>query len=84
LRTDGGLFDPTTIVNLLMRFYEIDQGRITVDGIVTREMTGDSSGTKTRSGRPAVFVDKPTKEIPSFDRRHAQGLLDRCETIGDP
>jgi ATP-binding cassette subfamily B multidrug efflux pump len=31
----------TTLVNLLMRFYEIDAGRILVDGIDTREMTRD-------------------------------------------
>ncbi len=29
----------TTLVNLLMRFYEIDGGRITVDGIDTRQIT---------------------------------------------
>ena len=32
----------TTLVNLLMRFYEIDAGHILVDGIDTREMTRDT------------------------------------------
>ena len=31
----------TTLVNLIMRFYEIDGGRITLDGIDTRDITRD-------------------------------------------
>ena len=31
----------TTLVNLLMRFYEVDRGRIMVDGIDTREVSRD-------------------------------------------
>ncbi len=32
----------TTLVNLLMRFYEIDAGRITLDGVDTRDMTREA------------------------------------------
>ena len=31
----------TTLVNLLMRFYEVDRGRITLDGVDTRALTRD-------------------------------------------
>nr|WP_203672510.1 ABC transporter ATP-binding protein [Cellulomonas phragmiteti] len=32
----------TTLVNLLMRFYEVDAGRITLDGVDTRALTRDA------------------------------------------
>jgi len=32
----------TTLVNLLMRFYEVDEGRITLDGVDSRAMTRDA------------------------------------------
>ncbi|HLK00434.1 MAG TPA: ABC transporter ATP-binding protein [Streptosporangiaceae bacterium] len=37
----------TTLVNLLMRFYEVDGGRITVDGIDTGDMTREGLRAKT-------------------------------------
>jgi len=32
----------TTLVNLVMRFYEVDGGRITLDGVDTRDLTRDA------------------------------------------
>nr|WP_233275997.1 ABC transporter ATP-binding protein [Isoptericola variabilis] len=38
----------TTLVNLLMRFYEVDSGRITLDGVDVRELTRE--GLRSRVG----------------------------------
>ncbi|WP_328799009.1 ABC transporter ATP-binding protein, partial [Puerhibacterium puerhi] len=43
----------TTLVNLLMRFYEVDGGRITLDGVDVRAMTRDDL----RSGIGMVLQD---------------------------
>ena len=32
----------TTMINLLMRFYDVNQGEISVDGVPVKEMTRDS------------------------------------------
>ncbi|WBU37074.1 ABC transporter ATP-binding protein [Homoserinibacter sp. YIM 151385] len=37
----------TTLVNLVMRFYELDGGRITLDGVDVREMTRDDLRSRT-------------------------------------
>ncbi|MEK8069653.1 ABC transporter ATP-binding protein [Rhodococcoides navarretei] len=37
----------TTLVNLIMRFYEIDSGRITLDGVDTRKMTRNQLRSRT-------------------------------------
>ncbi|MBW9109965.1 ABC transporter ATP-binding protein [Microbacterium ureisolvens] len=37
----------TTLVNLIMRFYDVDSGRITLDGIDTRRMTRDDLRART-------------------------------------
>jgi ATP-binding cassette subfamily B protein len=37
----------TTLVNLIMRFYEVDDGRITLDGVDTRRMTRDDLRART-------------------------------------
>jgi ATP-binding cassette subfamily B protein len=37
----------TTLVNLIMRFYDVDSGRITLDGIDTRTMTRDDLRART-------------------------------------
>ena len=40
----------TTLVNLLMRFYEIDHGSISIDGVDTRDLTRDELRRQLRHG----------------------------------
>ena len=52
----------TTLVNLLMRFYEIDGGRISIDGVDIRDLTRDGLRGIVRDGPPgrlAVRRDDP-------------------------
>lgn len=53
----------TTLINLLMRFYEVNEGRILVDGVDTRQMTrGDL-----RTGFGMVLQDTWIKDGTIFD-----------------
>jgi ATP-binding cassette subfamily B multidrug efflux pump len=62
----------TTLVNLLMRFYEIDQGSITIDGVDTRTMTRD--GVRRLFGmvlQDAWLFSGTIRENIAYGREHA-------------
>ena len=75
----------TTLVNLLMRFYEIDAGTISIDGIDIRDVTRDDLRRDVRDGPPghlAVRRDDPRQHRLRRDGR--QRGADRRRGPGRP
>ena len=52
----------TTLVNLVMRFYELDGGRITLDGVDIRELTRQYLRDRIGSGASVLEIRKAVRQ----------------------
>lgn len=75
----------TTIVNLLMRFYEINKGSITIDGVDSKDLTRDNIHELfTMVLQDTWLFDGTIKENIIYNRKNVtdEEVIDVCKKIG--
>ena len=71
----------STLINLLMRFYDVEEGRITVDGVDLREARLEGSARPVRAGaagRVHLLRDAARRTSPWAGRMDAAAAGSRC------
>ena len=75
----------TTMVNLLMKFYDIKDGDIRIDGISTKEMTRETVHSLfTMVLQDTWMFDGTLRENIAYNRKNASDkkIMDICDTVG--